>query len=328
MRPETLEAHALVDRTDRYLRRCVKRNGELLEHVSSADVARDLDRLRAEVGDKQLNFIGHSYGSMFAATYAAMFPGRARALVLDSPMDAQTWVHRPFAALREQTAALEHGLDRFFAATGVTEAEFDDLLARLDAAPLGSLDGDDVRLAAMSVTSPAEWPGFAAAIRAAQSGDGSALRTMTEQWYDPGRNLVNLDLALATQALDQLYPRRIEPFLRAGEHAAALFEHFALNNGYSELPYGLLPVSDRSAFHGPFRNSARSGTALVIGTVHDPMTPYVWAQRLTHDLGNARLLTYDGDGHGAITTLNPCIVGNMLAYLEDGALPPEGTVCR
>jgi hypothetical protein len=57
------------------------------------------------------------------------------------------------------------------------------------------------------------------------------------------------------------------------------------------------------------------------------MTPYVWAQRLTHDLGNARLLTYDGDGHGSITTLNPCIVANMLAYLEEGALPPEGTVC-
>ena len=207
----------------------------------------------------------------------------------------------------------------------MTEREFDDLLAQLDAAPLGSLDGDDVRLAAMSITSPDEWPGFAAAIADAQHGDGAALRAMTDQLY--GGALFSLDLAVATQAADQLYPRGVRPFLRAGEHAAALFDHFALNNGYSELPYGLLPASDRSAYHGPFRNAASSGTALVIGTIHDPWTPYAWAQRLTHDLGNARLLTYDGDGHGSITTLNPCIVGNMLAYLEAGVLPPEGTVC-
>ena len=316
----------LLERTERYLRKCVKRNGDLLEHVSSADVARDYDRLRAEVGDTRINFIGHSYSSMFGATYAAMFPGRVRAMVLDSPMDAETWVHHPFTAVREQTAALEHGLDRFFAATGVTEHEFDDLLARLDAAPLGALDGDDVRLAAWAITSPGEWPGFAAAIRAAQSGDGTTLHAMTDPVYRG--QIMSPDLAVATQALDQRYPRRVKPFLRAGEHAAALFEHFAFNSGYTELPYGLLPVSDRSAYHGPFRNAKGKGPALVIGTVHDPMTPYAWAQRLTHDLGNARLLTYDGDGHGSITTLNPCIVGNMLAYLEDGVLPPDGTVCR
>ena len=148
---------------------------------------------------------------------------------------------------------------------------------------------------------------------------------MTDQLY--GGALFSPDLAVATQAADQLYPRGVRPFLRAGEHAAALFDHFALNNGYSELPYGLLPASDRSAYHGPFHNAASSGAALVIGTIHDPWTPYAWAQRLTHDLGNARLMTYDGDGHGSITTLNPCIVGNMLAYLEAGVLPPEGTVC-
>ena len=65
----------------------------------------------------------------------------------------------------------------------------------------------------------------------------------------------------------------------------------------------------------------------MIGTTHDPFTPYVWAKRLTRDLGNARLLTYNGDGHGAVTDLRPCIVGNMLAYLEDGVLPPEGASC-
>jgi pimeloyl-ACP methyl ester carboxylesterase len=325
-RPETLDVFGLVDHTTQYLRRCLKLNDGLMEHMSSADVARDLDLLRAAVGDKRLNFIGHSYGTFVAATYASMFPGRAGRMVLDSPMDVETFVNEPFEALREQTAGLEHGLSRFFAATGFSEDAFDDLLAELDRKPLGSLDGDDLRIAAMSVTSPREWPEFKAALEQAQQGDGSALRAMTDAFY--GGALFNSDLAVAEQGLDQRYPHRVAPFLRAGRHAAGLFPHFANNSGYSELSYGLLPLSDADAFHGPFRNSPKSDTALVIGTTHDPYTPYAGAKRLTHDLGNARLLTYRGDGHGAVTDLNPCIVGHMLAYLEAGVLPPEGASCK
>jgi hypothetical protein len=65
----------------------------------------------------------------------------------------------------------------------------------------------------------------------------------------------------------------------------------------------------------------------VIGGTHDPAEPYIWARRLAADLGNARLLTYESDGHGAITDLNPCIVGTVLAYLEADVLPPVGASC-
>jgi pimeloyl-ACP methyl ester carboxylesterase len=316
---------SMAERAAPYVRRCMELNGDLMEHMSSADVARDLDVLRAAVGDKRLNLIGHSYGTFVGATYASMFPAHTGRMVLDSPMDAETWVHDPFAAVREQTAALEHSLDRFFAATGFSEQAFDELVARLNRTPLAALDGDDVLIAAMLVTGPRLWPAFKDALEQAQQGDGSALRAMTDEFYS-GR-IIGFDLAFAEQALDQQYPHRVKPFLRAGRHAAALFERFALENGYSELAYGLLPVSDADAFHGPFRNSYAAPPALVIGTTHDPYTPYVMAQRLTHDLGNARLLTYNGDGHGAVTDLNPCIVGNMLAYLEAGILPPAGASC-
>ena len=67
---------------------------------------------------------------------------------------------------------------------------------------------------------------------------------------------------------------------------------------------------------------------LVIGGTHDPAAPYRWAQRMAADLGNARLLTYQSDGHGAITDLDPCVVGAVLAYLEDGVVPPAGARCR
>jgi pimeloyl-ACP methyl ester carboxylesterase len=326
IRPETLDVGTFVDHTMSYLRRCMKVNGDVMAHMSSAEVARDLDELRAAVGDKRLNYIGHSQGTLVGADYASLFPGRVGRMILDSPVDAETWTHEPFEAIREQTASLEDELDRFFAATGFSEDDFDDLMEQLDRKPLGSLDGNDLRAAAMAISSPREWPAFKDALVAAQHGDGGALRAMTDEYY--GGALFGFDLEVATNAADQLYPRRVKPFLRAGRHSAALFPHFFNNSGYEEMAYGLLPISREGAYHGPFRNSYKSAPALVIGTTHDPYTPYVWAKHLTHDLGNARLLTYRGDGHGAVTDLNPCILGHMLPYLEEGVLPPTGASCK
>jgi hypothetical protein len=81
-------------------------------------------------------------------------------------------------------------------------------------------------------------------------------------------------------------------------------------------------------FREPFVNSSKSATALVISMTHDPNTPYARAKRLTADLGNARLLTLRGDGHDILSSLNPCIVGQALVYLEDGTLPPIGATCQ
>ncbi len=68
-------------------------------------------------------------------------------------------------------------------------------------------------------------------------------------------------------------------------------------------------------------------TALLIGQTRDTYTPYAWAPRLAADLGNARLLTARGDGHGVLTGGNPCVLGALLAYLEDQTLPDPGAQC-
>ncbi|HEX2415050.1 MAG TPA: alpha/beta fold hydrolase [Thermoleophilaceae bacterium] len=345
--PDTLDVGALVGRARSYVQRCQELNGELMGHMSTADVARDLDLLRAAVGDERLTFLGNSYGSLVGATYTSLFPGRTRALALTAAVDADAWTNRPFEALREQTAGLEDVLDRFFSACAANqqacgfgesdpETAFDDLLGRLDREPIpapGSasgrdLDGDDLRVAgALAVLSPRQWPRFASGLRQAQQGEGSILRTMTDEFY--GGASQGHDVSLATLALDQRYPRRVEPFLDAGRQAARLFRHFAaFNNGYNELPLGLVRARRGDAYHGPFRHSAKSPAALVVGTTHDSNTPYVWAKRLTADLGNARLLTFRGDGHDALTSLNACLVGHLLAYLEETVLPHEGASCQ
>jgi hypothetical protein len=90
---------------------------------------------------------------------------------------------------------------------------------------------------------------------------------------------------------------------------------------------GQLPFRPDDAFHGPFRH-ARAPPALVIGTTQDPWTPFAWAHRLVDDLRNARLLTFRGDGHAALTSFDPCIVGAVFSYVEDLKFPAPGAVCR
>jgi pimeloyl-ACP methyl ester carboxylesterase len=274
--------------------------------------------LHPVVGDSKLTFVGHSYGSLVGATYAGLFPGRARALLLVDPIDADTWVNRPFEAIREQAAGLEHGLGRFFAACavhqnacgfGATDPQnaFDDLAAALDAAPAPApraadprpVDGDDLRFASMyAMISPGFWPGLATALREAQGGDGSALRDLTDKLaYErtPAGDSPTLDVNWVTLANDQRYPQQIAPFLAAGRHSASLFDHTYPQSGYGEVAMGQLPVKPEGAFRGPFRNASGATPALVVGVTHDPWTPFAWARRLVADLGNAQMLTFRGD---------------------------------
>jgi pimeloyl-ACP methyl ester carboxylesterase len=71
--------------------RCLARNGELLSHLSTANVARDLDLLRRAVGDAQLSFAGYSYGGLLGLTYGQLFPGKVRSLLLDGTPDPVAW---------------------------------------------------------------------------------------------------------------------------------------------------------------------------------------------------------------------------------------------
>ena len=112
-RPETLDRGALLTRARDHLRRCLAANRALLPYLTTANVARDLDRLRAAVGDARLNYLGVSYGGLIGETYTTLFPGRTGAIVLDSPVDGEAWIGQPLEGAREQSASFERSLDRF-----------------------------------------------------------------------------------------------------------------------------------------------------------------------------------------------------------------------
>jgi pimeloyl-ACP methyl ester carboxylesterase len=350
--PENIDVGDWLRVNQQYVNRCVRLNDwQDLAHATTGNAARDMDYLRAAVGDRKLNYLGFSYGTHLGATYASLFPHRYRALVLDGGLDSDKYMNRPLLSLREQSSGFEKALSRYFQACAADQAAclgfgdgdpwtaFDELVEQLNAAPQPAsptdprlVDGDDVLAAALiNLYAKQAWPFLTAALAAAEQGDYSLIRLEADLFYgvlDDGSYDPFTDRYFALGALEQDYPRNVFIYLEAGEHSWNLFDHFWFNSGYVELPWGLFPVDPRGAYYGPFRAAGAAPTTLVVGTTYDPATPYRSARRLTTQLGNARLLTMRGDGHTAYGGNSPCIDAAVDAYLEAGTLPAPGTVCR
>ena len=341
---------AFVERTRAYVHRCLERNDAgLLPYLGTTQTVRDLDLLRQAVGDEKLTYVGYSAGTVIGAQYATLFPGLARANVLDGAVDPARYVRRPVLALREQTAAFERALGRFLAACAARQdvcrfggedppRAFDELAARLDADPLPvtgaggrMVDGDDARAAALAAlyAKPA-WPVLASALAGAAAGDPAEMRALADAFYgreEDGGSAPGLDAFVAIGALDQRWPADAGPYLRSGAHAFRLFDHFWVND-YGALSFGLWPAEPVGAYSGPVENPSDAATTLVVGTTYDPATPYKDARAMTADLGNARLLTMRGDGHTASFNGNSsCVDGAVEAYLERGVVPAPGAAC-
>jgi pimeloyl-ACP methyl ester carboxylesterase len=349
--PETIKVRDLIAKDLGYVHRCLALNNGILSHVSTANVARDIDLIRQALGEDKITYFGYSYGTFLGATYASMFPTHYRAMVLDGPVDADAYINDPLRDLSAQTSGFERALGRFFQACAANQAAcsnfggsdpwdaFDQLIDRLDATPLAvgdrTLDGDDVRTGvASALYSKSLWPTLAAALAHAQAGDGTDLKALADGFYgyepttgtyDPGT-----DRYFTIGATEQRYPHDVATYVRAGAQSWDQHDHFSWNNGYVELNYGLYPARDRDAFDGPFHVPDSSPTPLVIATTYDPATPYHGARNLVRSLGNARLLVMRGDGHTAYR-INPtnsvCINNAVEAYLDDGTLPAPGTQC-
>jgi pimeloyl-ACP methyl ester carboxylesterase len=351
--PYNLDAHALVAKDQRYITRCVALNHGILAHVSTANVARDIDLLRRSLGERKITYFGYSYGTFLGATYASMFPRSYRAMVLDGPVDANAYINHPLRDLSAQTDGLERAFGRFMQACAADRAAcrnfpasgsdpweaYDALIEKLTHTPLpvgaDKLDGVDATTGtSAALYSKTLWPALAEGLAKAERGDGALLKALSDGFYGDNRNGTfdpSGDRYFTISAGEQEYPRGLRTYVSAGQGSWDEHEHFWWNNGYVELNYGLYPVHDRDAFNGPFRVPDSAVTPLVVGTTYDPATPYRGAKNLVRSLGNARLLTMLGDGHTAYRNKpvnSQCINSHVKAYLTRGTLPAAGTQCR
>ncbi len=324
---------------------CEKRSGTILPHVSTVEAARDMDILRAALGDEKLTYVGASYGTFLGATYAELFPSRTGRLVLDGAMDPSLPARQ---MNRDQTAGFETAFQSF-AADCVKQADcplgtesaadastrLKAFFAELDARPVPT--GESRKLGESLATTgviaamydQAAWPQLREALASAMAGDGERLLALADTYYEREGDGSYTNLMYANAAVNCLdlppafsTPEAVRSALPEFEKASPVFGRgfawAALNCTYWPTP----------ATGAPHRIEAK-GTPpiLVVGTTRDPATPYKWAQGLAEQLSSGRLLTYEGDGHTAYGRGSDCVDTAINTYLLEGTTPPADKRC-
>lgn len=320
---------------------CTTETLGLEPHVGTNNAARDLDALRAALGDDQLSYVGFSYGTRLGATYAELFPDRVRALVLDGavkPTDDLALLGLEQGpgfdgALESFAAACDDDVDCALAEVGPALDVVTGLIDELDA--LGSLPTDDDRILTpgelqlgviAALYSTQLWPVLADALLAAEAGqDGTLLQALADSYLgrQPDGTYDNSQLAgFAISCADD--PMRPPPdeVRRQAELAADSSEYFGdflrASTGCIGTPEAIDPISV-----GPADGAA---PILVIGTTGDPATPYEWSVEMAELLSSGVLYTVEAEGHTAFLSV-PCVDAVVVDYLVDLELPDQGASC-
>lgn len=344
--PDTpAEVRAFVEDADTFGPGCERRSGELYRHVSTHDAARDMDVLRAALGDDRLDYLGASYGTKLGATYADLFPQRVGRMVLDgavdpslSSLDSALQQAHGFQVAIE--AYVDDCLDEDDCYLGSTRAaaldRIRDFLDRVDAKPL--------RVGTRQLTSGTAflgiitplynndyWTYLDQALAQALEGDGRGLLSFADIYTsreDGG--------GYSDNSAEAIYVINCadDPSTVAPEKIPALFPRFEEESPTFGRIFAWGMIGCRSL--GPAEDAPRpdwrldaKGAApiVVIGTTRDPATPLVWAKALASQLESGVLITRDGDGHTGFNMGNTCVDRAVEAYLVDGKAPTRDLSC-
>ncbi|MFJ8082020.1 alpha/beta hydrolase [Streptomyces sp. NPDC096205] len=344
------EVDALVDAYKKFAEGCGADAPRLLRHLSTVEAARDMDIVRAVLGDQKLTYVGASYGTFLGATYAGLFPERAGRLVLDGAMDPSLPARR---LSLDQTAGFETAFRAFVKdcvrqpdcplggprttpeQAGRTLKEF---FGKLDARPIPAGDADGRRLGESLATTgviaamydESSWEQLREALTSAmEERDGAGLLMLSDSYYERDADGDYSNLMYANAAVNCLDlppafdgPEKVRESLGAFEKASPVF---GKGLAWAALTCAYWPVAPTGE---PHRIEAKGAAPIVVvGTTRDPATPYRWARSLAGQLSSARLLTYDGDGHTAYGRGSACIDSTINAYLLRGTPPTDQKRC-
>lgn len=328
---DDVDAETLVAVSEQYAEDCATRAGDLLPHVGTRDVARDMDLVRAGMGDEQLSYVGYSYGTSIGQAYAELFPTRVRAMVLDGIVDPAP---PGIDVAVEQALGFETALANW--AEGCRSratCAFDQPIAAVDRmlalAEEGVGSSDGVRAlgpgeAAVGLAYPlyAEslWGSLDRAVAAALDGDGRGMVALADGYAE----LVDFSIYFAVSCLDSEWPRSTEEFLARAEAAAEVSPRFgeAIVNDYIRCavwPAEPDPVGGVTAGRAP--------PIVVVSTTGDPATPHDNALRVAARLASGVLVTREGEGHTIVFQGDACIDALIVPYLLDLTVPPGDATC-
>ena len=323
---------------------CVSFTGELLAHVDTVSAARDLDVLRAALGDKKLNYLGYSYGTLLGGTYAELFPKKTGRLVFDGAVDPAT---TEFDVTKTQGTGFESALRAFVAdcVTG-TKCPFRGdvdaamrtirtLLDSLDVSPLRADDGRMLGSATMfsaiilPLYSRSNWPYLTDLFSKVMNGDANYAFQLADSYNNRSPNGTYNDNSteafIAVNCLDyktMTTRASLKAEAAALEAAAPVLGRQMAYGGTTCANWPFPATRDRKAIV-----AAGSAPILVVGTTNDPATPYVWAKNVAKELQNGHLVTYHGEGHTAYNKSNSCVNDAVDGFFLDGTVPKKDPQC-
>ncbi|HOT56655.1 MAG TPA: alpha/beta hydrolase [Ornithinibacter sp.] len=326
---------------------CANTAGPLLGHVSTQDAARDMDILRAALGEEKLTYLGKSYGTYLGTIYADLFPAQVGRMVLDG-------VVAPDLTAEEINLGQAKGFERAtreWAAYCVEEGDcplgtsVDEVMEGLrafllavDSNPLPRTGDNAVPQLtegwaslgiAAAMYDQGQWRTLVDSMSEALKGDGTSLMQLANQYADrnPGGQYAGniMEVIYAVNCLDKPEPNDVAERARLAQESVADAPTWGPFLMWSSLPCGFWPIEPT----GEPKTVAAQGAApiVVIGTTRDPATPYEWSVRLRDQLADASLITFDGDGHTAYTRSNDCVDKAVDAYYLKGTVPEDGFSC-
>jgi pimeloyl-ACP methyl ester carboxylesterase len=336
---------AMIDESAKFSKECLNRSGEVFGHVDTVSAAKDLDVMRAVLGDDELYYLGYSYGTKLGATYAALFPDRSGRLVLDGALDPTL----PVSEIESgQAAGFESALRAYVTdclqgsacpLTGDVDnglKQIRDLLDRAKLHPLPTGTERDLTQSlafsgiAVTLYSQSSWSALSSGLSAAlNQGNGGVLLSFSDVYYDRAEDgTYSTNSTEAFRSVNCLDDRSDTDVAVMRAQAAEIVKVAPTVGSF--FSYGGTACGDWAVPEvGGLDDYSANGAPpiLVVGTTNDPATPYKWAQSLATTLSSGVLLTYEGEGHTAYRADNTCIAKVVDAYLVDGTVPDDGTRC-
>jgi pimeloyl-ACP methyl ester carboxylesterase len=327
-----------------FARGCEQRSGALLPYVGTRNAARDMDVLRAALGDAKLTYLGKSYGTYLGSWYAQLFPSHVRALVLDGAVDPD---ESTFSMSIVQAQGFEVALRSFTAncvripgcplGNGTVSAgiaRLQGLLNRTASRPLTSMITDQPADSAMllggvsfALYSKSFWKYLRVGLADAFAGNGTVMVLLADsltQRQPTGQYTNLMDAFMAVSCIDRPWPRSLGAWSSSAAAAAKAAPQFGAANMWGSLPCAYWPVPAAA----PVRlRAAGAPPILVVGTTRDPATPFREAQALARDLKSGVLLGWNGDGHTAYLEGSSCVDTAVDRYLISLVTPRDGKIC-
>lgn len=338
--PQTPQAfNDVVALNKRTAESCAAKYGNRLPLYSTEQAARDIDQIRADLGEPKLTYLGYSYGTLLGAVYAQLFPDKIRAMVLDGAVDPR---QNSIESAEGQARGFERAFNNFakWCADNASRCPIDGdaqavvlkLMEQGRINPIGYRDGRKatagwVLWAVVSAMyTQARWPDLGGALADLQKGKAAGIFELADAYSDRDQdgNYTNLfDANAAVNCADDAKPASLDQIRALQSEWRLKYPVFG-----APLATGMLTCSLWASERDPYPVGPAKGAPpiLVVGTRNDPATPYEQTAKLADMLGTGVVLTWEGEGHTAYPETR-CINSAVNGYLISLTVPKAGTVC-